>query len=218
MRNKLLLAVLLVVAAQAAVIHAAEPGAVIRLHGVYLDGSAVAPSLRPGAPMYTIEDGAGIELGFGYRLSRRLGIGISGAVSDFDVDPFFPYPTSGEFAEDLRVQQLTLALEIHLTPGSRFDLYLAPTFNYLRFDDLKASPAVGIGFARRQLDDDSTWGLTLGFELPLGDAGWTFSGGLRYVAAQLYDAATFRDGLPDAIGVDEEFDLGSIAVGVAYRF
>ncbi|MFC2144676.1 hypothetical protein ACFLQM_03205, partial [Acidobacteriota bacterium] len=84
---------------------------------------------------YQSSSGVGIALDFEYRASRRLGIdfGVISASPGFTV-AVDAEPTSVSAKTDIRVTPIYAALNIHLTPDGRFDLYIGPMVAYVTYD------------------------------------------------------------------------------------
>jgi outer membrane protein W len=107
---------------------------------------------------------------------------------------------------DVKVMPLTAGLNFHLTRQSRVDVYVGPTIGYVFYGDLDVEDE------RLSIDDDFTWGAALGFDLPMGDQGWMFSGALRYLDTEAS---------PDDLGPgDESMDVSPwvVQVSAGYRF
>lgn len=107
---------------------------------------------------------------------------------------------------DVKVMPLTAGLNFHLTRQSRVDLYIGPTIGYVFYGDLDVEDE------RLSIDDDFTWGATLGLDLPMGDKGWIFSGALRYLDTEAS---------PDDLGPgDQSMDVSPwiLQVSAGYRF
>ena len=111
-----------------------------------------------------------------------------------------------ETLADVKMMPLTAGINFHLMRQSRFDLYVGPTIGYVFYGDL------GIGEDELSIDDDFTWGGTIGFDLPLGAKGWMFTGALRYLDTEAS---------PDDLGPgDESLDVSPwiVQLSAGYRF
>jgi outer membrane protein W len=107
---------------------------------------------------------------------------------------------------DVKVMPLTAGLNFHLTRQSRFDLYVGPTVGYVFYGNLDVEGE------RLSIDDDFTWGATLGFDLPMGGKGWMLTGALRYLDTEAS---------PDDLGPgDQALDVAPwvVQVSAGYRF
>ena len=102
---------------------------------------------------------------------------------------------------------LTAGVNFHLTkPESKFDLFIGPFIGYVNFDD--PSYTLGDQTTKPKLDNEFTWGIHLGFDVP-ARKGWGFYGGVRY-----FDLGV------EVQSDDIELDVNPIVVGagISYRF
>jgi hypothetical protein len=97
---------------------------------------------------------------------------------------------------------LTAALNVHLTPESPVDLYVAPVLGWAWLDldrDL-----LGLGLLT---SDDSesgfVWGLGAGIDVPLGKGTWVFTGSLEYLSVDVSEGS---------------FDNVVVYLGAGFRF
>ncbi len=184
---------------------------------------------------------AGAYLGFEWPLNERLG--IEAGLSWIELEQsgtldgiIFTVRTTATQT----VTPLTVALTVHLTPQSRYDLYLAPRIGWAFFDDLELHnevdfsgfpgfPFPGIpgfpGFpgplptfpdfpsqtTNVPVDDQFVYGLRLGFDVPFGESAWSFSSSLDLLSLDLKLASA-------PSGFDVGIDPISIGLGVGYRF
>ena len=102
---------------------------------------------------YQSSGGVGFAIDFEYRVSRRLGIDF-GAIS---ASPGFTVavdaePLSVTASGDIRITPIYAALNIHLTPDGRFDLYIGPLLAYVSYDSfvLVAEPELREGFSAEE--------------------------------------------------------------------
>lgn len=157
------------------------------------------------------------EIGFAidveYRASRRLGIdfGMISATPAFDVT-VGEEPLSLTASADIRATPIYAALNIHLTPDSRFDLYVGPVLAYVVYEgfDLVVEPGLSESFT---VENDFAFGAVVGLDVALGDGGWSLNTAFRYLDSTL-----------EARPVDET-DVGTVdmdpmifSIGVGYRF
>ncbi len=177
---------------------------------------------------------AGAYLGLEWRLTERLGIEAGAAWTELEqsatLDTFLLISRT---TASLSVVPVTVALNIHLTPKSRYDLYLAPRIGWAFFDDLEirsefdfsgfpgfpgfAGPPLTLfdGFPTSQttnlaVKDQFVYGLRLGFDVPFGKSAWSFSSSLEVLDLDLELEAVPRGAF--------SLDPISIGLGFAYRF
>ena len=100
-------------------------------------------------------------LGVERKLNERFGIEIGASWTDFEQDLF---ADSSFFTIDVsssvRMIPVTLALDVHLLPGSRHDLYVAPKVGYAFFDDMNVNTAFSVNLGLPT-------GLFDGFDIPI---------------------------------------------------
>ena len=176
----------------------------------------------------------GFYVGVEKKLSERLGIEVGAAWTEFDQsieqDLLF---ASVDISTQVQVVPVTVALDIHLTPGARSDFYIAPRIGYAFFDDMEIDTDVSINFGGLSLpgfpslnvdpginsilttsigvEDQFIYGLRIGYDVPLGAAGaWIFSSSVDYTAIDLE--------LEPASGVTTGLDPLAVGVGLAFRF
>ena len=161
---------------------------------------------------YQSSSGVGIALDFEYRASRRLGIdfGVISASPGFTV-AVDAEPTSVSAKTDIRVTPIYAALNIHLTPDSRFDLYIGPMVAYVTYDHfvLVADPDLREGFSA---EEGFGFGAILGLDIGLGSGRWSLVTAIRYLDTTL-------EASPDDGGVGKtDFNPTIFSVGFGYRF
>ena len=169
------------------------------------------------------QDAAALTIGYEYRFRDRLGIDVTLLRTTPDVDGrlrgtyWINDSTSGELLEtgpldategvgDLTVTPVMLGLNVHLTPKSRLDFYLAPVVGYVFYGDLDLSGE------KIALKPDFAWGATAGLDVPIGKGRWSFSGALRYLSSK----AEVDE--PGAAGDALDVRLFAIQVAAGYRF
>lgn len=77
------------------------------------------------------------------------------------------------------VTPLTAGLDSRLTRQSRFDLCAGPTLGYVSYGDF------GVGEEILSIDDDFTWGATVGMARARGLLGpWRLAGAVRATVAR----------------------------------
>ena len=210
--------------------HAIDPS--LRLQGQLVNSSGNAFALSGD-----FGSGPGAYLGVEFPLNDRLGIEAGVGWIDFDesedVDGFI---LTSSVSAALTVIPVTVALNVHLTPQKRYDLYLAPKIGWAFFDDLELvtrfdfdfgtfpfpdfdflsvipdfSDQITTNFAT---EDQFIFGLRLGFDVPFGDSSWSFSSSIDYTDMELEIEIPGVGG--DVPGADLE--PLSIGVGVGYSF
>lgn len=166
---------------------------------------------------------AGVERRLGERWGVELGIGWNEleAGESFSLD-FFGFSVLTEVDAVVETTALTVALNYHLSPpSSRADVYLAPVIGWAFLDaDLETRVDVDFPFGLPGIvitsgdvgnvdlgaDDSFLYGLRLGADWPLGDAGWAVSGAIDYSVLEL-----------EADGADIA-DLDPLRVGLGFAF
>jgi len=161
---------------------------------------------------YQSGSGVGLALDFEYRASRRLGIdfGIISASPGFTV-AVDAEPLSVSASSDIRITPIYAALNIHLTPEGRFDLYIGPLLAYVTYDrfELVAEPELREGFSA---EEGFGFGAVLGLDIGLGSGRWSLTTAIRYLDTTL--EASPSDG-----GVGKtDIDPTIFSVGFGYRF
>jgi len=204
-----------------------------------LQGQAVTTSANVVGLTDDLGSGPGIYLGAEFSLNERFGIEVGVGWTEFEESETSELLTGIDFstAASLTINPVTVALDIHLTPQKRYDLYVAPKIGWAFIDDLEVFTEVDFGdfpipgiptlptfnqtvFAEIPTDDQFIFGLRLGFDIPFGDGAWSFSSSLDYTDIDLdvdLPPASGRGGRAlDAPSVG--LDPFSIGAGVAYSF
>jgi outer membrane protein W len=161
---------------------------------------------------YQTGSGVGVALDLEYRASRRLGIdfGVISASPDFTV-AVDAEPLSVSASSDIRITPIYAALNIHLTPEGRFDLYIGPLLAYVTYNrfELVAGPELREGFSA---EEDMGFGAVLGLDIGLGSGRWSLATAVRYLGTTL--EASPSDG-----GVGKtDINPTIFSVGFGYRF
>jgi outer membrane protein W len=138
----------------------------------------------------------GYEIGVEWKGTDRLGFEI--AYLDVDTDLETSLGTIG----DISMRPWMLSLNFHVVDKNAFNWYVGPTLAYVGWSDLKLANGT-----RYDVDGESTFGLSTGFVVGLGET-FGIQFGLRYMDASI-DA-----GLADEISVDPLF----AGVALAFRF
>ncbi len=209
----------------------------LRLHGQLVTSSASTVFLRDD-----FGSGPGVYLGVEFRLNDRLGIEVGAARIDLEESEIRDLSfLTIETTASLTVTPVTVALDIHLMPGKRYDLYLASKIGWAFFDDFEVAtrtefgafslpgfPTIPItpGFGNElgnevvnklATDDQFIVGLRLGFDIPFGDSSWSFSSSVDYTAMDL-ETGLFGGRLFGGIAPTASLDPLAIGVGVGYNF
>lgn len=199
-----------------------------------LQGQAVTSSADPLGLGDDLDTGVGVYLGAEFRLGERYGVEVGVSRTELEqsatLDLFlFSVDTTAE----LTVTPLTVAFNIHLTPGSRYDFYLAPKIGWAFFDDLEIRTDAdfsGLGFpgfpifggltviptepvrtsSQLGVEDQFLFGLRLGFDVPFGEGGWRFTSAIDYTDLELE--------LDLVEGASVGLDPLQIGVGVGWAF
>ena len=161
---------------------------------------------------YQSSSGVGAAFGLEYRASRWVGIdfGIISASPDFTVI-VGSEPESISAKTDIRVTPIYAALNIHLIPDGRFDLYIGPLLAYVTYDSfvIEAGPGEREGFSA---EEDFGVGAVLGLDIGLGRGRWSLVTAIRYLDTTL-------EAQPAAGDVGKtDFDPTIFSVGFGYRF
>ncbi len=169
------------------------------------------------------QDAAALVVGYEYRFNPRLGFDVTLLQTNPDVDGrlhgtyWINDSTTGDLIEtgpldvtehigDLTVTPLMLGLNVHLTPKSKLDVYVAPAIGYVSYGDMNVEGE------KISLKSDFAWGATAGLDVPIGKGGWVLSGALRYVSS----SADVDE--PGAAGESLDMRLFVVQVGAGYRF
>lgn len=180
--------------------------------GDELRGLPLDPPLT--ASRFTLEDGSGAGLAVEYRATRRLGFEALAILADLEgefrlrhIDPAGPDEV---VRRDVATDLYGIGLNVHLTPGRRFDIYVGPLVALVRYDDFRPRPLAGGARFTADLDDDTATGVTLGADMALGPSGrWAVSGAVRQLWSSVERAESGR-----------ELDVDPLiaSLGLAYRW
>jgi hypothetical protein len=191
---------------------AASPAAAETAWSVHLLACWNEPGLEEDDGFRRIESDAafGWGGGLGLRFNRRLGVelGVQAASDRIDVRVRGEETFSGH--ADLDFVPVTLAFDVHLTPGRRGDLFVGPVVSHVHYRDLTlATPA---GTTEIETDDDLGVGARLGFSAPLGSERWALTGRAQYLDADVDTTG------PEGDRESFAFDPLLLALGLSYRF
>lgn len=150
-----------------------------------------------------LDESTGFFVSAEFPVTEKFGVepGIGYVKHDITVDESgFP---SLDFGETTWAA-LTVNGNFHLTPESKFDLYVGPTIGYVFWDSIESD----VFMADIETDDEFAIGGNVGIDLPFGESGWAFAGALRYLVVDLGVANG------DGIGVDPI----QVKIGLSYSF
>jgi len=151
----------------------------------------------------SIDTGGGVAIGAEYRLSNRLGLEFSAMYAGIQVDSSVSSRAAGVQYSTSSMMPLTFAVPFHFDAGGRVDLFVAPTFSMVRYENVEMavnSARVGTSV---NVDSDAAFGAALGVDVPFGKGKWAFSAGLRYM----------KTGAGNT-----DLDPVIVTLGFAYRF
>lgn len=186
----------------------------IRFAVVSMDPSGTSVFVPETVESISYDSGSGTGLGIDleYRASKRLGIdfGVLSASPGIKVEAGVqPFTVSA--SGDLNITPIYAGLNIHLTPDSRFDLYLGPLLAYVRYDGFKLAAGTGI-VEEFTTENGFGFGGVVGLDIGLGDGRWSLNASVRYIDTTL--EATSSDG---GLG-KTDIDPTIYSLGVGYRF
>ena len=162
---------------------------------------------------YSGNSGCGFGVEFEYRASRLLGIDFGALTAAPVIDVLIDEVGVISASAEPRLTPLYAGLNIHLTPDSRFDLYLGPMLAYVVYSsfDLVVDP----WFLTEEdfsAENDLAVGVNLELDIRLGDRGWLLSAAFKYIDTTL--EASPPDG---GIGWTD-IDPMVYSIGVGCRF
>jgi outer membrane protein len=111
-----------------------------------------------------------------------------------------------------RITPVYAALNVHLTPDSRADLYVGPLLAYVVYSsfDLVVDPwFLTEGFVT---ENDFGIGINVGLDVRLGEGGWLLSAAFKYLDTTLVASP------PDESVGRTDIDPMIFSIGVGYRF
>jgi outer membrane protein W len=187
----------------------------LRVAGVSVDSDAHAVEVLGTSEglSITTSSGFGFGLDLEYRASRRLGVdfGVLSAAPSIGTSVDIGWKSISASA-GVTMTPITAGLNVHLTPDSRFDVYLGPFLAYVVYDGftLNAGPGLSESFSS---ENDVGFGANLGVDVGLGSKGrWTVNAAIKYIDTTL-------EGKPsDGDAGRTDFDPTIVGVGVGYRF
>lgn len=152
-----------------------------------------------------------IERRFTPRLGLELGaifaepdLGLAASLAGFDFSA----------SDSVSFTAITLALNLHLTPGKPVDLYLGPVLAQVTYGDvgLDVQTPGGRIVQDFESDDDFALGAQIGLDIALGKSPWSIALSAKYLDTGL--ELTDDDGETTDLG----FDPLILGVGFGFRF
>jgi outer membrane protein W len=201
-------------AAAAGAASAADERWQVRLAGVSAQTDALGQA----------DSSQGWGLGLEYRFSPRFGVELGGLTTEpegaAEVELFAG--TRLIFESSFRMTPVLARLNVHLLPGRRVDLYVAPVAGYVRMSDVTLRiRAEGTGDARAEeavfeerigTEDELAWGAALGVDIPVGHGGSALTLGATYLRLPLTVSG------PDGSEQGGDIDPLLLHVGYGFRF
>ena len=189
----------------------------LRVTGVSVDSDAHAVEVMGTGEGLSITTSSGFGVGFDleYRVSNRLGVdfGVLSAAPSVGTSVDVGWKSINISADaGVTMTPITAGLNVHLTPDSRFDIYVGPLLAYVVYDSftLSAGPGLSESFSS---ENDVGFGANIGVDVGLDKQGrWTFNASLKYIDTTL--EASPSDGSPGKT----DFDPTIFGVGFGYRF
>jgi outer membrane protein W len=173
----------------------------------------------PARTTYGYDDGYGLGLSVERLLSDRFGVEARGLYGR--LDGRFWIGANGIGITESKARDywdLSLGLNVHLTPKGAVDWYVGPFVGYSRVDGHESL------VVDRSLEYDAkgglTWGVQTGLDWPFGDSPWSLHVGARYTryAADPTYRYTDPNGAVFEQGKAIDLDPITLELGVAYHF
>ena len=186
----------------------------IRISGLSMNptGSSVFVAGSGERIHYSADNGYGFGIDLEYRASRRLGIDFGVLTATPVIDVLIDEVGVISASAKPRITPVYAGLNVHLSPDSRFDLYIGPLLAYVVYSsfDLVVDPwFLTEGFVTR---NDFGIGVNLGFDIRLGDGGWLLTAAFKYLDT------TLEASPPDESIGRTDIDPMIFSVGFGYRF
>jgi len=155
----------------------------------------------------------GFSLAIEYRPIPRVGFELNGMYARPTVDATAVLDgESTDASGAVSFMPLSGAVNLHMTPGRRIDIYAGGSLLWAIYGDLELLvPGEGRAFLRGH--SDAGWGMHLGVDVPFGHAGWSFSAAIRYMSTSY----KFTD-VEDDMDLEMRFDPFVLGLGVSARF
>jgi len=199
---------------------------ILRPFAAYLiAGGETSGTLNPGTcpcpagTTYAYDDGFGLGLSVERLLSERFGVEARGLYGRLD-DRFWIGANGIGITESGKRDywDLSLGLNVHLTPKGAVDWYAGPFVGYSIVDGHETL------VVDRSLEHDArggmTWGAQTGLDWPFGDGPWSLHVGARYTryAADPTYRYTDSDGAVFEQRKSIDLDPITLELGVAVHF
>ena len=186
----------------------------LRMTGLLMNptGSSVfVPDSGERIP-YSADYGYGFGIDLEYRASRRLGIDFGVLTATPVIDVLIDEVGVISASAKPRITPIYAGLNVHLSPDSRFDLYIGPLLAYVVYSsfDLVVDPwFLTEGFVT---ENDFGIGVNLGLNIRLGNSGWLLTAAFKYLDT------TLEASPPDESVGRTDIDPMIFSVGIGYRF
>jgi outer membrane protein W len=123
-----------------------------------------------------LEPSPGLGAALEYRFSPRLGLELGALATELEAETQVDLLFLGQiaFESTLRMTPVLAKLDLHLTPDSRIDFYVAPVAAYVRMSDLDVRVTARVEGEEETeevslaTEDEWAWGAALGLDVPLG--------------------------------------------------
>ena len=203
---------------------------IVRPFGAYLSvdderfGAAVVPQLKQGCPCpagtgFGYDDGWGVGVNVERLFSDRIGLELRGLYGQLDDQ--FRIEANGlgiDESDDADYWNLSLGLNVHLTPSHRLDWYAGP---FVGYGDIDGHESLAVDRSLEyEADGDVTWGAQTGLDWPFGASPWSLHLGARYTvfSADLTQRYTEPGGAVLEQSGSVDLDPITVELGVAYHF
>jgi hypothetical protein len=173
----------------------------------------------PARTSYGYDDGYGLGLGVERLLSERFGVEARALYGRLDEDFRIGANGIGIRERDKRhYWDLSLGLNVHLTPKGAVDWYAGPFVGYSKVDGHRY--LVVDRSLEYDVDGSLTWGVQTGLDWPFGHSPWSLHGGARYTRYAPDVTQRYTDPNGAVFEQRKSIDLNPITLelGVAYHF
>ncbi len=173
----------------------------------------------PARTTYGYDDGFGLGLSVERLLSERFGVEARGFYGRLDDRFWIGANGVGVTESGARdYWDLSLGLNVHLTPKGAVDWYAGPFVGYGVVDGHES--LVVDRSLEYDVEGGLTWGVQTGLDWPFGDSPWSLHFGARYTRYAADVTQRYTD--PDGVVLEErksiDLDPISLELGVAYHF
>ncbi|HSQ22487.1 MAG TPA: outer membrane beta-barrel protein [Coriobacteriia bacterium] len=173
----------------------------------------------PARTTYGYDDGYGLGLSVERLLSERIGVEARGLYGRLD-DRFWIGANGIGITESDTSDywDLSLGLNVHLTPKGAVDWYAGPFVGYSTVDG--HTSFVVDRSLEYDAEGDLTWGAQTGLDWPFGDSPWSLHVGARYTwyTADISYRHTNPEGAVHEQPESIDLDPITMELGVAYHF